>query len=95
MATAEHRKLHIIKKRRYHDKINNKRKAPAWCRGRFEATAIVEKLAAYENLEEDEKLYNLYNCDEMIHPKMVSKLFGIDMKAAVELLEDLLKKGFL
>ena len=63
-----------------------------WCRGRFEATAIVEKLAVYENLEEDGKLCV---CDDVIHPKMMSKLFGIDMKAAIELLEDLSKKGYL
>lgn len=63
-----------------------------WCRGRFEATAIVEKLATYENLEEDGKLYI---CDDVIHPKMVSRLFGIDMKVAIELLEDLSKKGYL
>lgn len=63
-----------------------------WCRGRFEATAIVEKLATYENLEEDGKLYIF---DDVIHPKMVSRLFGIDMKVAIELLEDLSKKGYL
>ena len=63
-----------------------------WCGGKFEATAIVEKLARYENLEEDGKLYV---CDDIIHPSMISRLFGVDIKAAVEILEDLSRKGFL
>ncbi len=70
--------------------ISEEKLSGKWCRGKFEATAIVEKLARYENLEEDGKLYV---CDDIIYPKMVSRLFGIDMKTTIALLEDLSKKS--
>lgn len=72
--------------------VSEEKLSGKWCRGKFEATAIVEKLARYENLEEDEKLYV---CDDIIYPKMVSRLFGIDMKTTIALLEDLSKKDVL
>lgn len=72
--------------------VSEKKLTGKWCRGKFEATAIVEKLAKYENLEEDGKLYV---CDDILYPKMVSRLFGIDMKTTIALLEDLSKKGYL
>ena len=62
--------------------VSEKKLTGKWCRGKFEATAIVEKLAKYENLEEDGKLYV---CDDIIYPKMVSRLFGIDMKTTIAL----------
>ena len=36
--------------------VSEKKLTGKWCRGKFEATAIVEKLAKYENLEKRRKV---------------------------------------